>query len=60
MSQKNDLPIDIFSTVPQSVDVEQVTYVEKVIEVARWSEEAGCKGILIYTDNRLVDASSFF
>jgi len=26
-----------------------------VIDVARWSEEAGCEGILVYTDNSLVD-----
>jgi alkanesulfonate monooxygenase len=26
-----------------------------VIEVAQWSEEAGCEGILVYTDNSLVD-----
>ena len=23
--------------------------------MARWSESAGCEGVLIYTDNRLVD-----
>lgn len=27
----------------------------KVRDVARWSEEAGCEGILVYTDNRLLD-----
>jgi alkanesulfonate monooxygenase len=26
-----------------------------VCDVARWSEEAGCKGILVYTDNSLLD-----
>ena len=26
-----------------------------MIDVARWSEEAGCEGILVYTDNSLVD-----
>jgi alkanesulfonate monooxygenase len=26
-----------------------------VCEVARWSEEAGCEGILVYTDNSLLD-----
>lgn len=55
VSEKNLLPVDVFSTAPQSADVEQVAYLRKVVEVARWSEEAGCKGILIYTDNRLVD-----
>ncbi len=55
MSEKNLLPVDVFSTAPQSADVEQEAYFKKVVGVARWSEEAGCKGILIYTDNRLVD-----
>jgi alkanesulfonate monooxygenase len=26
-----------------------------VAQVARWSEAAGCEGILVYTDNRLID-----
>jgi len=26
-----------------------------VVNVARWSEEAGCKGILVYTDNSIAD-----
>lgn len=55
MSRTNGLPVDVFSTAPPSVDMEQKGYLEKVVEVARWSEEAGCKGILVYTDNRLVD-----
>ena len=28
---------------------------QNVIDVARWSEEAGCEGILVYSDNSLVD-----
>lgn len=28
---------------------------QNIIDVARWSEEAGCEGILVYTDNSLVD-----
>jgi len=49
------LPIHLFSTAPQSADVAAGAYIETVTEVARWSEAAGCQGILIYTDNRLVD-----
>jgi alkanesulfonate monooxygenase len=30
-------------------------YVEHARTVSRWSEEVGCEGMLIYTDNRLVD-----
>jgi alkanesulfonate monooxygenase len=47
--------IEIFSTSPQSSQVSREDYVSNVIDVARWSEEAGCKGILVYTDNGLVD-----
>jgi alkanesulfonate monooxygenase len=45
----------VFSTCPPSTDAEPGAYLERVREVARWSEEAGCEGILVYTDNRLVD-----
>lgn len=48
-------PIEVFSTCPPSNLVAQSAYVRNVIEVARWSEEYGCKGILVYTDNSLVD-----
>jgi alkanesulfonate monooxygenase len=30
-------------------------YLEHVRSVAQWSDEAGCEGILVYTDNSLVD-----
>jgi alkanesulfonate monooxygenase len=47
--------IQIFSTSPQSSAVSKSEYLDRVIEVARWSETYGCEGILIYTDNSLVD-----
>jgi len=47
--------LEIFSTSPQSRDVDQSRYLQNVADVARWSEAAGCKGILVYTDNALVD-----
>ena len=47
--------LDVYSTCPQSKDVEKSDYVRRVIEVAGWSEEAGCSGILVYTDNSIVD-----
>lgn len=45
----------IFSTCPQSRDIPQEEYGRRVAEVARWSEAAGYEGILVYTDNGLVD-----
>jgi alkanesulfonate monooxygenase len=47
--------IEIFSTTPQSKDCPRETYVQQVIEVATWSEQAGCTAILVYTDNSIVD-----
>jgi alkanesulfonate monooxygenase len=53
--------IRTFSTCPPSVDVTSApagpggSYHARVAEIARWSEAAGCEGMLIYTDNRLVD-----
>jgi alkanesulfonate monooxygenase len=44
-----------FSTCPQSRDFNGGDYLPRVREVARWSEAAGCEGILVYTDNGIVD-----
>lgn len=56
MSESNDWePFELFSTCPQSAVVGQATYLQKVIEVARWSERAGCRGILVYSDNTQLD-----
>jgi alkanesulfonate monooxygenase len=53
--------IRMFSTCPPSVDVASTSvgpgrfYHQHVAAIARWSEAAGCEGMLIYADNRLVD-----
>lgn len=47
--------VRIFSTTPQSKDVASDEYLARVAEVARWSEEVGCEGTLVYTDNGIVD-----
>jgi alkanesulfonate monooxygenase len=47
--------LTVFSTCPQSKDVERSDYLGAIEEVAKWSEEAGYQGILVYTDNSLVD-----
>jgi len=49
------MSLELFSTCPQSADGEPETYAQRVADVARWSERAGCQGILVYSDNRLVD-----
>ena len=55
MSAGNGDAIEIFSTCPSSKDADPATYTERVVEAARWSEEAGHTGTLVYTDNGLVD-----
>src|SRR4029077_6132601 len=55
MAASDDVQIEIFSTTPQSKDRPRETYVQQVIDVATWSEAAGCTAILVYTDNSIVD-----
>jgi alkanesulfonate monooxygenase len=47
--------ISLFSTCPQSKDFAPGEYLPQMRRVARWSEAAGCTGMLIYTDNSIVD-----
>lgn len=49
------MTLDIFSTCIASNNWSKDDYVQRVIDVARWSEEHGYKGMLVYTDNSLVD-----
>jgi alkanesulfonate monooxygenase len=51
----NDNGVEVFSTTPQSKDLDQSEYLQRVEDVARWSDEAGYRGILVYTDNGIVD-----
>lgn len=51
----SEIQLEVFCTCPQSIQVSRERYVDEVKAVARWSEECGCKGILVYTDNSLVD-----
>ena len=50
-----DDELAIFSTCPQSRDSTPEQYARRVAETARWSEAAGCEGILVYTDNGILD-----
>lgn len=51
----DDASVNVFSTCPPSSGMPRDLYLERVTEVARWSDEAGCKGILVYSDNSLLD-----
>lgn len=50
-----DQCIEVFSTCPVPGGADRQVFLQRVIDVASWSEEAGCKGILIYSDNSLID-----
>jgi alkanesulfonate monooxygenase len=45
----------LYSTCPPYRGGGADAYVRQVRDVARWSEEGGCEGILAYTDNGLLD-----
>ena len=47
--------LKLFSTCPPSALAQSDAYLRQVEEIARWSEEAGCEGILVYADNGQVD-----
>lgn len=48
--------LKIFSTCPPILGSEPRTEtLQQIRNAARWSEDSGCEGILVYTDNRLLD-----
>ncbi len=47
--------LQIFTTSPQSKDLDQRDYLRRVVEISQWSEAFDFDGMLIYTDNSLVD-----
>ena len=47
--------ITVYSTCPPSNRMSRGQYLDAATRIAQWSEEHGCHGMLIYTDNGLVD-----
>ena len=47
--------LEIFSTCPQSRGADRIGYAAAVADAARWSEQAGHRGMLVYSDNGIVD-----
>jgi len=47
-------PLQLFSTCPSSA-ANPDRYVDRITQIAQWSEKAGCTGILVGADNSLVD-----
>jgi len=47
--------LKIFSTCPPSALAKPVACLRQLEEIACWSEDAGCEGILVFTDNGQLD-----
>jgi len=56
MNLREDQRLRLFSTCPPSNASSPDDYRRLVADVAKWSERCGCEGILVYSDNSLVDA----
>ena len=52
---ERDSSIEVFTTCPLSNDLESDQFLDRLIEVARWSDEAGCRGMLVFSDNARLD-----
>jgi alkanesulfonate monooxygenase len=50
-----DHGLKIFSTCPPSALAQPRTCIRQLGEISRWSEEAGCEGMLVFTDNAQLD-----
>src|SRR5262245_39456392 len=50
-----DRALRVFTTCPPSGMLAQADCMRHLQEVARWSEEAGCEGMLVFSDNRQLD-----
>ena len=51
----HDHGLKIFSTCPPSSLAQPGTAFRQLGDIARWSEDAGCEGILVFTDNGQLD-----
>jgi alkanesulfonate monooxygenase len=47
--------LEVYSTCPSSHQVSPQQYRRRVVEAGRWSQAAGLRGMLVYTDNTLLD-----
>ena len=50
-----DHGLQIFSTCPVSAQTQPAAALRQLEEIARWSEDAGCEGMLVFTDNKQLD-----
>jgi len=51
----SDTTLKVFTTCPPSALAERGSCLRQLEDIARWSEDAGCEGILVFTDNAQLD-----
>lgn len=49
------MDIDLFTTAPQSVEFDGISYISELERIVNQSEKHGYRGMLVYSDNRLAD-----
>jgi len=47
--------VDLYTSGPSSIAVSDAQHLHRLEQVAQWSDRHGCRGMLIYTDNKSVD-----
>ncbi len=47
--------VEVYTTAPASVQVDGPAYLRRLTDVTRWTDAAGCAGLLVYSDNTLID-----
>jgi alkanesulfonate monooxygenase len=48
-------PVEVYTTAPASVQVNGASFRQRLADVTRWTDSAGCTGLLVYSDNTLID-----
>lgn len=48
-------PVEVYTTAPASVQVDGPSFRQRLAEITRWTDAAGCAGLLVYSDNTLID-----
>ncbi len=47
--------LTVFSTCLSASDLDRESSLQKIADIARWSERGGCSGMLVYSDNHALD-----
>lgn len=48
-------PVEVYTTAPASVQLDGASFRRRLADVTRWTDAAGCTGLLVYSDNTLID-----